>query len=193
MSPEPSDETVVNSNVSKEPSKETPRDPKEEQIGNLNAALRSERSQLKDLRKEIDTLKNSQLEEQGKFKELYETQKTEFEALKSQVGEYDSYFSAAVEEAKGNASQQVIDLLPSNLKPRDQLSWLSKASETFSVTNKESPTPRPSQPIGMLNPPDDGNRVNVTKEEFEKMDPIERIKYLPNFVSNEDPLAGLGR
>jgi len=185
-----SDETPVaknESNVNKETPKETNLDPKEEQINNLNTALRSERAQLKEVRKELDALKNSHLEEQGKFKELYETNKTELESAKSKLSGYESHFSAAIEAAKKEAPAEVLELLPSNLSSSDQLTWLSKATAAFKPT---AVAPRKVVPPGMINPSSNDSRVSVSQEEFEKMDPVDRIKHLDTMGFSKKDVRG---
>ena len=179
---------VAEGNVTETP-KETNRDAKDTQIDNLNTALRSERSQIKDLRKEMDGFKSSQLEEQGKYKELYETSKTELESLKSQVTGFEAHFTAAVDAAKVDAPQEVLELLPSNLNSQDQLNWITKATVAFQPKSAES-TPRRYAPPGMINPSSTDNRVSVTEEEFKDMDAIERIKHLDSMGFSKQTLKG---
>jgi predicted RNase H-like nuclease (RuvC/YqgF family) len=186
--PDPkSDDTVDNnSDVNKETPGGKP-DNKDSQIENLNVALRSERSVIKDLRKEVDAVKDSQLEEQGKFKELYETQKTEFEALKSQMGEYETHFTDALEGAKGKVDPNVLELLPNNLSNKEQLSWLEKAA----VLSNEKPKQRPDATRGQVNPAGDDNKVSVSQEEFMNMTPEERSKMSTEDIANLKGLGGL--
>ena len=173
----------VNDNTSK-----GKQDSRDDQIENLNTALRSERSVIKDLKKEVDSIKNSQMEEQGKFKELYETQKTEFEVLKSQVGEYEVFFPSSLDSAKEKLSPAVLELLPTNLSNREQLSWLDKAA---AVSVGEKPKQRTDATRGQLNPSGDDNKIAVSQEEFMQMTPEERSKMSTDEIANLKGLGGL--
>lgn len=173
----------VNDNTSK-----GKQDSKDNQIENLNVALRSERSVIKDLKKEVDSIKDSQLAEQGKFKELYETQKTEFEVLKSQVGEYEVFFASSLDSAKEKLSPAVLELLPTNLSNREQLSWLDKAA---AVSVGEKPKQRTDATRGQLNPSGDDNKIAVSQEEFMQMTPEERSKMSTDEIANLKGLGGL--
>jgi hypothetical protein len=183
------DNTDVNKND--DVNKDTPsgkQDGRDNQIENLNVALRSERSVIKDLKKEVDTIKNSQMEEQGKFKDLYETQKTEFEALKSQVGEYEVYFASNLDSAKENLSPAVLELLPTNLSNREQLSWLEKAS---ALKTDEKPKQRTDATRGQLNPSGRRQQDTVTQEEFMQMTPDQIAKMSTQEIANLRGLGGL--
>jgi len=179
---------VAESNVKETPT-ETTRDAKDEQIANLMKAVDAERIQRKEVSKKLDTLKSAQLEEQGKYKELYETGKTELEAMKSQLTGYEAHFTAAVEAAKVDAPQEMIELLPSNLSSQDQLTWITKATAAFNPKNAE-PSPRKTVPPGMINPSSTDTRVSVTDEEFKNMDAIERIKHLDGMGYSKETLKG---
>lgn len=168
---------------------ETERDPREEQISNLNAALRVERDSVKQLKREMESFKNSHLEEQNKFKELYEELKPKYEESIKQVDEVNSYFTATLEEAKTKAPKEVLELLPSNLTPKDQITWITKAADTFS--SNASATSRNVSTKGMTNPPVT-DRVNITPEQYMSMSRDERQKHLDDALTLREELRTSG-
>lgn len=177
------------SSVNNDSPKETPADPQADQINNLNAALRAERAELKKLKGELDSVRNSHLEEQGKYKELYEAQKSDYDSLKTKVDSYESFMSQTVEDAKAKLPENVLKLFPGSASPQEQLAWINEASEVFSSQQPSTPTPRPNLTRGRVNVPDSDTRVRVSEEEFARMSLADRAKVVDQFVER-DPFTG---
>lgn len=155
-------------------------DPKEEQITNLNLALKAERKQLKELKKELEDLKSKGGDEDN-FRSKYEKTKKELEDLQETVDDNNSYFSNVVEEGKAKLGKELLELFPSSSPVREQFEWINKA-QNFNPTkngkDKNNPGPKaPSNP-GIVNP-GAGSDVTITAEEFSAMSLEERLKHLP--------------
>ena len=182
------DETVVKDNVTNSSKETKTSNPKDDHIANLNQALRQEREQTKELKASMQSLQNTQLEEQGKFKELYEAQKTEFESMKTVVTDFETSLAESVEKAKAKLPEKALKLFPTGATVQQQMSWINEATEVFQPEKTTSDS-RPSLfQQGLVNPPNN-ERVSISREEFTKLPAIEAMEHLEQ-ITRKDPLTG---
>ena len=172
--PEDTTVTVVDSgdNVKTDPASEGG---KNNHLDNLKKALDAERIAKRDLQTKLDELSKKDMEEKGKYKDLYESEKTEKEKLKKEVDGYTDYFSKTLEEVKKSTAKEIISLVPESLSPQDQINWIQKAEKTFKEGARAHTL---GESKGMLNPAGNDARITITQEEYLRMPRDQRLKYL---------------
>jgi len=105
----------------------------EDKLGNLRDEVLAEANKVK-------------LEEQQKYKELYEEagkSLSELEPLRGRVGDYEKYFERVLEERLkelGDSAKQAVKHLGTSF---DKLDWLEANKELFAPKGSGVGTPRP--------------------------------------------------
>lgn len=124
--------------------KATPKMFEESYVKKLRDEAAKARAELKKIAEAQEAERHKSLAEQGKFKELFETEKAQREALAAQVAAQDEIVKATVEHELSQVPDPYRVLIPPG-SPKDQLTWVRNAKAVgFFNPPAAAPAPKPN-------------------------------------------------
>jgi hypothetical protein len=143
------------------------------------------RERLRKFEIEAEEKQKAALAEQGKFKELYEAEKAQREAVAKERDAYVSEFQSVAEAEIATVPEQFRDLIPAGTEAQ-KLKWVreAKAKGLFAAPAPSVP-PRPPATPPTAPPPagGSGGKRTFTTREIEEMSFTDREKLMPEILA----------
>jgi DNA repair exonuclease SbcCD ATPase subunit len=135
------------------------------------------RERLRKLESDAEAAQKKALEEQGKFKELYEAEQKRAKELESKAHGYESAFKAQVDAEIAGVPEHLRKYAPAD--PAAALAW-ARDMKAAVTPGAPPPTPKPpATPPTAPAPATPGSPRTFTEEEIEGMSYDERKKLMP--------------